>query len=318
MKELQSGLDNMQEYLNFTILFLSLAASWVCLWAASHTSWWVVLLAAWLFSLVNMLPFSLMHEAVHGVGAPSKRMNYLLGLLGGMAFGTSFRMQTVAHLGHHQRNRTDTDLYDYYLPTQSKAMRNCWLYAGNLFGLYWFVIPLSNGIYLLAPWAYRSHFFVQKIAPMLGFGPYVKDLAALSPAQVWCEIALFFVYQISLWCLLDLTWQGWLLCYGLFALHWSALQYVVHAWSARDIVNGAWNIRVSLPARWLALNYHYHLAHHQHPHEPWIKLPDLVDHQTLQPGFWNVYFSLWKGVRPAPPMGDPADALFVSTMEKPG
>ncbi|MDX8390914.1 MAG: fatty acid desaturase, partial [Mariprofundaceae bacterium] len=227
----------MLERLNFTILFLSLVAIWICLWTASHSSWWIVLLATWGFSLVSMLPFSLMHEAVHGVGSPSKTRNYLLGLIGGMVFGTSFSMQTVAHLGHHQRNRTDDELYDYYLPSESIGVRNFWLYAGNLFGLYWFCIPFSNAVYLLAPWAYRSELFVNKIAPTLGFGPYVKDLVELPVGKVWCEIALVFIYHLSIWWLLDLNWQGWLLCYWLFALHWSALQYVDHAWSARDIRN---------------------------------------------------------------------------------
>ena len=303
--------------INFLILFLSLALTWLCLWVASHSVWWLVMLAAWFFSLVNMLPFSLMHEAVHGVGSSSKTKNYLLGLIGGVAFGTSVTMQTVAHLGHHKRNRTDDELYDYYLPTQSKGMRNFWLYAGNLFGLYWFCIPFSNAIYLMAPWAYRSKLFVNKIAPALGFGPYVNDLAELPVSNVWCEVALVFVYQAILWWLLDITWQGWLLCYWFFALHWSALQYVDHAWSARDIVNGAWDLRVSAPARWLALNYHYHLAHHQHPKEPWIRLPALMDKKMLQPSFWEIYFSLWKGVRPAPPMGSPASLSFFSAAKKP-
>lgn len=308
----------MLERLNFAILALSLAATWICLWAASHSVWWLALLAVWWFSLVNMLPFSLMHEAVHGAGSPSKIANYLLGLIGGMAFGTSFSMQTVAHLGHHRRNRTDDELYDYYLPTQSKSMRNFWLYAGNLFGLYWFCIPISNAIYLIAPWAYRSKLFVNKIAPALGFGAYVMELVDLPVAKVWCEIALVFVYQAGLWWLFDLTWQGWLLCHWLFALHWSALQYVDHAWSARDVINGAWNLKVSAPARWLALNYHYHLAHHQHPNEPWINLPALIDTKAPQPSFWNIYFSLWKGVRPAPPMGASADLAFLSAAKKPG
>ncbi|HKI62816.1 MAG TPA: fatty acid desaturase [Mariprofundaceae bacterium] len=299
----------MLERLNFTILLLSLAATWACLWAASHAAWWLALLAAWCFSLINMLPFSLLHEAVHGVGSPSKARNRLLGMLGGMAFGTSLSMQTVAHLGHHKRNRTDVEMYDYYLPSESKALRNLWLYAGNLSGLYWFCIPFSNAVYLLAPWAYRSKLFVDRIAPKLGFGPYVRELVELPVARVWREIALVWLYQAGLWWWLDLTWQGWLLCYWLFALHWSALQYVDHAWSARDIVNGAWNLKVSAPARWLALNYHYHLAHHQHPHEPWTRLPELVDTDAPQPTFWKIYFSLWKGVRPAPPMGAPADLL---------
>jgi fatty acid desaturase len=109
-------------------------------------------------------------------------------------------------------------------------------------------------------------------------------------------------YQCILFLALDLTWQGWLLCYWAFGLHWSALQYVDHAWSPRDVINGAWNLKVLPVSRALALNYHYHLAHHRQPSLPWIHLPALVDPEEHQPTFWSIYFSLWGGVRPAPPM----------------
>jgi fatty acid desaturase len=65
------------------------------------------------------------------------------------------------------------------------------------------------------------------------------------------------------------------------------------------------------PFRWVALNYHYHLAHHQHPEVRWYDLPKYVDAASPQPSFWRVYFSMWKGVRPAPPMGAPADLDFL-------
>jgi hypothetical protein len=113
-----------------------------------------MLLAAWAFALVNNTPFALLHEAVHGVLSGNRRRNECLGTLCACAFPPSLSMQRIAHLGHHRRNRTDKELYDYYLPTQSKALRNFWLYAGNLFGLYWFCIPFGNLIYLCAPWVY--------------------------------------------------------------------------------------------------------------------------------------------------------------------
>ena len=72
--------------LNAAILLLSLAVSGWSLWAASHAELWVALLAVWLFSLVNNTPFSVMHEAVHGVGCRSRRTNALLGIVAGWAF----------------------------------------------------------------------------------------------------------------------------------------------------------------------------------------------------------------------------------------
>jgi fatty acid desaturase len=307
----------MTTLLNTAILLLSLSATWLLLWSASHLSLGYALLAAWLFSLVNNTPFALMHEAVHGVASRSPRLNRLLGVVAGWAFPTSFLMQRTAHIGHHQRNRTDEELYDYYLPHQSRRVRNLWLYAGNLFGLYWVSVVAGNLVYLVAPWAYRSRFFAQRLAPALGFGPYVADLVKLPAATVWLEIALAFGYHTLLFHWLDLNLWDAALCYWAFALHWSVLQYADHAWSARDPLTGAWNLRVLPVSRWLALNYHYHLAHHAHPKVPWYELPRWIDPAQRQPSFWRVYFSLWRGVRPAPPMGAPADLDFLFPADPP-
>lgn len=287
---------------NIALLILVLPVLWGLLYAGSHGSWGLRLIAALAFSLVNFMPFSLMHEAVHGIFSPNKFRNDLFGSLAAAVFPMSFTAQKVAHLGHHRRNRTDEELYDYYLPTQSKWSRNFTLYAGNLFGLYWFCIPASNIVYLIAPWLYTSRWFVEGPAKSLGFEPYAREIAQLPKLRVWLECLLALVYHASVWVLLDLNWQGWLLCYWAFALHWSAMQYVDHAWSPRNIIHGAWNLKVLPVTRVLALNYHFHLAHHRWPQVPWSHLPKLVDKSEPYPSFWSIYFSLWRGARPAPPM----------------
>jgi fatty acid desaturase len=170
-------------------------------------------------------------------------------------------------------------------------------------GFYWACIPLANLIYLLVPWVFTSPAFVQGPARHLGFEPYAREIARHSKWKIWLECLLALMYQLTLWWLLELSWQGWLMCYWAFALHWSALQYVDHAWSSRDVVNGAWNLKVLPVTRALALNYHYHLVHHRHPQAPWKALPGLVDPVDPRPTFWKIYFRLWGGVRPAPPMG---------------
>ncbi len=295
---------------NILYFFTVLPVIWALLWIGSHGSWVYMLFAAWLFSLVNNLPFVLMHEAVHDVFSSNKFRNELFGNLCAATFPTSFTMQRIAHVGHHRRNRTDQELYDYYLPTQSRSLRNFWLYSGNLLGLYWFCIPLSNLIYVLAPSIYTSPWFVNGPAKVLGFEPYVREIAQHSKIRIWFECVFGFAYQAAVWWMLDLNWQGWLLCHWAFALHWSALQYVDHAWSPRDIINGAWNLKVLPISRALALNFHYHLVHHRYPSVPWVYLPKLVDPEEPQPTFWSIYFSLWGGVRPAPPMSG-QDAMVV-------
>ena len=290
------------ERLNIAIFLATFPLLWGLLWLGSHGSWPLRLLAAWGFAFAHHLPFSLLHEAVHDIFSPNKRRNDLFGTLCAAVFPTSYTMQKVAHLGHHKRNRTDAELYDYYLPQQSRSLRNFWLYAGNLMGLYWFCIPASLVVFLFTPWLYGSRKFIEGPARHLGFEPYVRDIAANSPRRIWLECLLALAYQAVVFWLLDLNWQGWLLCHSAFALHWSALQYVDHAWSPRDVVEGAWNLKVTPLARALVLNYHYHLAHHRQPRVAWIHLPRLVRPGDAYPTFWSIYFSLWGGTRPAPPM----------------
>lgn len=297
--------------LNLTILSAALTASWALLWIASHLAPGYALAAALLFSHLNLTLFALLHEAVHGVASPGKSLNDWIGRIAGWTFPTSYAMQRVAHLGHHARNRTDQELFDYFLPGQSRSLRNFWLYAGNLFGMYWWSVVWSNFLFLVAPWAYRSRLFRETVAPLLGFGPYMNDLAKQNPLRIWLEIALAFAYQFAVFFVLDLDLSGFALCNFAFGLHWSALQYADHAWSARDVRDGAWNLRVLAPFRWIALNYHLHLAHHRHPQVPWYRLPSCVDASVPQPSFWRIYLTLWKGVRPAPPMGAPADFAYV-------
>ncbi len=288
--------------LNLLLMVSVFAITILLLWTASHAPFSLALIAAWLFSIFNNTAFSLLHESVHGIFSKNHKLNEIAGKILAVLFPTSLTLQRIAHLGHHQRNRTDQELYDYYLPTQSRTLRNIWLYGGNLLGFYWFLVLLSNFIYLVAPWIYISKWFRRGPARYLGFEPFVKEIAQHPPLVIWSECLLAFTFHFALFWLLDLTIAGWLLCYWAFALHWSALQYVDHAWSPRNIINGAWNLKVSALSRALALNYHYHLAHHQHPQLPWIHLPHFVDKSAKQPGFWQIYFSLWKGVKLAPPM----------------
>jgi fatty acid desaturase len=305
--ELRSEQFPIPEKRNIAIFVLMHLSVGGLLWLASHGSLVWALLSALIFSLVNNTSFSLMHEAVHGVFSRNRFRNYLFGTLCAPTFPTSFTLQKIAHLGHHRRNRTDSDLYDYYLPDQSKAHRNFQLYVGNLMGFYWACIPISALIYLLAPWMYTSRRFIEGPAKHFGFEAHIREIAKYSGIRIWLECLLALVYQGLLWWLLDLSWQGWLLCYSAFAVHWSALQYVIHAFSVRDTVNGAWNLKVSPVTHALTLNYHNHLAHHQKPQLPWLYLPQFVDADGRRPTFWRIYFRLWAGgTRPAPAMGAPA------------
>jgi fatty acid desaturase len=285
---------------NILIALSAAAASIACLWVASHTAqWWLMLAAAILFSYTNNTLFSLHHEAAHRVLHPNPKVNDAAGALLAGFFPTIFSIQRISHLGHHRRNRTDEELYDYYLPHQSWLLKTYWIYC-LLTGFYWAIIPVAALLYVIWPWSFRSKWFQDGPARWWGFTPFVSDIGKAPIARVWLEGMVSLLLQISLFALFDLSLVGWLACYWAFGLNWSSVQYSDHAGSPRDVIEGAWNLRFWPVAQWLFLNYNFHLVHHRAPKVPWIYLPKLVLSTDARPSFWSIYLRLWLGARKAP------------------
>jgi fatty acid desaturase len=286
---------------NLLIGALAVAVSAACLWVASHAaSWWAVAAACVLFSYANNTIFSLHHEAVHHNFHPDPRLNDAAGVLLAGFFPTIFSAQRISHFGHHRRNRTDEELYDYVLPHQSWWLKTYWIYC-LLTGFYWAIIPVAMTLYLLCPWAFRARWFQDGPARWWGFRPFVMDIARAPIGRVWREGIASLALQLALVTALDLSLTGWLLCYWAFGLNWSSVQYSDHAGSPRDVIEGAWNLRFWPGAQWAFLNYNFHLAHHRRPDVPWIHLPRFVRPDDPRPSFWSIYLRLWLGAQPAPP-----------------
>lgn len=268
-----------------------------CLWLASHaTRGWELAVACFGFALVNNTLFSLLHESVHGIFHPNRPVNDGFGRVSAAFFPTGFLVQRVSHLGHHRRNRTDAELFDYCPPGTSMPV--AWFRLGCLLtGCYWSAAPLGCLLYVLG--VFRLRLFRERVADFYGLRPMVEDVCNAPARRVAGEILFALAFQATLAVLLDLTLVGWFACYWSFALLWCSVQYSTHAWTPRDIRDGAWNLRVNPVARAVFLNYHYHLAHHRHPSVPWIHLPRLVDGGEARPAWWRVYLSLWRGPRRA-------------------
>jgi fatty acid desaturase len=302
--------------LNIAIAMGAIAVAIACLWLANHAPHWIVLAgAAVAFSFANNTIFSLLHDCVHGSFHPNRHVNEGAGVLFAAFFPTAFTIQRVSHFGHHRRNRTDLELYDYYLPHQSRWLKTYWIYC-LLTGSYWAIIPVAGLVYFACPFLFRSHAFQNGPAKWWGFREYVRDIAAEPIGRVWPEAAFTVAFQIVLWHALDLDWIGWLACYCAFGLNWSSLQYTDHAWSPRDVHEGAWNLRFWPVTQAVFLNYNLHLVHHRRPEIPWCYLPRFVSPADPTPSFWSIYLSLWGGARAAPRDGVGAALLpHVQTVE---
>lgn len=300
-------------------IFIQIAASIVgmaCLWTASHNSSWLVKIGAGLvFSLSNNTLFSLLHEAVHRAYSKNPWVNDIAGSLAAAFQPTGFVFQRTCHLGHHLRNRTDHEIFDMYYPDDNKPLKYFQYYC-ILTGIYWSSMPLGTFIYMIFPWAYlifkplSKHVRSTDAAMMLPFLDHPQK------HRIRAEILVSFSIQALMFYFLDLNWQGWLVCYWIFGMHWGGLQYADHAWSVRDIKNGAWNLRVHPWIQAIFLNYHLHLAHHQYPNVPWNKLPDFVDPKDPKPSFIKIYLEMWKGPRPvSSPPPPPVDSEFKRLIE---
>lgn len=294
--------------LNLLILVGAATISASALYAASHApSWLGILLAALIFSFSTNTLFALLHEAVHGVFHKTKSINLWSGRLAAAFFPTGFQVQRAFHLTHHRNNRSRFEQFDYLHEGDIKWLKIAQWYA-ILTGLYWALTVLGVAAFLFVPRALRLRLLRARdsqVAVQTSSGPYLDALDALPPVAARLELVGTALFQVGLFWALDLTWLGWLVCYAAFGLNWSSLQYADHAFSPLDPQHGAWNLRVNQIVRMIFLNYHFHLAHHQHPQAPWIHLKKLVDPNEAQPRFLAIWWSMWRGPRPYP--GDRAE-----------
>jgi fatty acid desaturase len=289
--------------LNVALLVVSSGSALALLWGASHArSTGAVALCALAFSFVNNTVFALLHESVHGLFHSSPRANDWFGRWLAAFFPTGLTFHRVCHLGHHRRNRTAVELFDYYADGDSRVLK-CVQWYGILTGVYWLVPPAGCLLFLVVPrralaWLLDSRGSAK--AEHVGAEAMLAGFASGPATRVRLEILLTIALQALFVVALDLSLAGWLACYAAFAVNWSALQYADHAWSELDVHDGAWNLTVNPLVRSLFLNYHHHLAHHQQPDVPWIHLGRFVDPARESPSFARVYLSMWKGPRPLP------------------
>ncbi|WP_127718377.1 fatty acid desaturase [Halobacteriovorax sp. HLS] len=264
------------------------------------------------FALTGNTIFSLLHESVHGTFCKNKFINNTFGRVSAAFFPTSFTLQQIFHLGHHKRNRTDAELFDQYYPKDSKFMKKFIIYT-LLTGFYWPSSPLANIIFLLCPWLFNNDFFRKNdLMKKAGFDDMLSGLDRKSAPQNLMRLEILFSISIqaALIYTLSLSFKTWIICYWSFAVIWSSLQYTDHAWSKRDVRNGAWNLKVSLPVHMIWLNYHYHLNHHRDPNISWLYLPRLTRSSDANPSFWSIYFKLWKGPTPVSEVNPSCDLEF--------
>ncbi len=283
--------------LNLAIMLGQLAAIAACCYAATHVrSGWSLAGLALVFGVVMNSVYSIIHEAEHAMLLPNRRWNDIAGAVMALFFPAPFHLIRQGHLGHHLRNRSDDEAFDFYFEGDHRLWRSLVLY-GILTGCYWVVVVMSNVVFLFVPFAANKKYWEfdsPSEAFMESLNPSFRQLIQLECLAV---IALHTAIVTGL----GIPLLNYAVMYFGFGFTWSAMQYVHHYGTERHVTRGARNLRLWEPVDRLWLNHNWHLAHHEHPTVPWVHLPKLNDGEApAKRGFllWS-YFKMWRGPRKA-------------------
>ena len=280
--------------LNLAIAVVQLAVALLIILVSSlATAWWQLALLSGGLAVVGNSIYALMHEAQHRILAPWQWLNDGLGVVLALFFPAPFHLLRQGHLGHHLRNRSDDEAFDFYFAGDNPVWKWLQLY-GILSGFFWVTIVCSNLLVLLCPAAvYRRLFRFDR--------PSAALFGSLNP-RYWpvirCEAAAALtLHGLLIWGL-NIPPTSYALVYSGFGFTWSAMQYVHHFGTGRDVVDGSRNLWLFAPLDVLWLHHNWHHTHHQHPTVPWIYLPALSAAKNADREFllWH-YLRMWRGPR---------------------
>jgi fatty acid desaturase len=110
--------------------------------------WWALTLLP--LAALNNPFWSLLHEAIHEMFHPSRRLNRLAGRLLAVFFGSPFLVLRLSHLLHHKLNRSPVEATELYLPEKSsRARASLGYFAHILGGLY--LLELASPLLFFLP-----------------------------------------------------------------------------------------------------------------------------------------------------------------------
>ena len=281
--------------LNIVLAAAVIAAAFALLSAASHSySLWETFLFAVAFTFVMQLGFGLAHEAAHGKLHPSPRVNEGVGIFLYSLFPGSYHLFAIAHLIHHQRNRSDAELEDYILPTETPWLKRVTYYL-LLCGLLWVLTPPT--VLGIALWPGSS---IRLPVPGRNSGVasrYLQLFNSVSPGRVRRDLLVTAVIWTAAWPLLHFRLSNLAACYAVFAFGWASQQYIYHVRTPRHVVLGAFDLHLWRPFQLLYLNFNYHLTHHVAAGVPWIYLPRIAAEPPTR-GFLAAYLDQWRPPEP--------------------
>ncbi len=275
--------------LNVALVLGVQAAAVALLYAGARSDGLMTLGLGVAFSFLLLTNYALLHEAAHEHLHSLGWWNAVLGALAGVLFPASVSMVRITHAIHHCYNRTDEEMFDLYYPGDNMLRKHVQWYT-PLLGFFWFLVPVGSIVFGIFPGLLRTR--LARISTTTKFMHEYFDRAAVRRMRL--ELAFACAYWVALWHLLAL--DAWTLAvfYGCFAFNWSTRQYVSHAYTARNVVNGALNLKVGRVMGAILLNGQWDLVHHQKPWLPWTALPEEGRRSAPPVDYVSQYLRMWR------------------------
>lgn len=280
--------------LNLAIAAVQVLLLVAIIWGAGQAAaWWSVALLALAYGIVMNSGYAILHEAEHNLLHPHPIVNQIGGAVLALFFPAPFHLLRQGHLGHHLRNRSDDEAFDFYFEGDNPVWKWLQLY-GILTGLFWLTIVLGNVLALLNPaWLTSRHLSFDRPTDALRqtLNPKYNYLIRIEAAAlIALHGSLMAAFGVP-----PLRYAAVLFGFGAI---WSALQYVHHFGTVRDVRRGARNLRTFAPLDVIWLNHNWHRNHHEHPTIPWIHLPRIDAGERGRRGSLVLaYLKMWRGPR---------------------
>ncbi len=280
--------------LNLAIVAAQLA-SLAAIFAATAraTSLWQLLALAAVMGIVGNSIYSIIHEAEHRMLHPTKWVNDGLGVLMALFFPAPYHLLRQGHLCHHRANRSDDEAFDLYFEGDLPVVK--WLkFYSIITGVYWMAVVATNVLVLLFPFLMKPRYyeFDDHLAK------FVEVLDPRHTRKIQAEALLAILLHTAIVVGLGIPLASYAIVYFGFGFTWSAMQYVHHFGTKRDVLEGTRNLWALAPLDAVWLHHNWHLTHHKQPTVPWVYLPGLGREQDPRREFliWH-YLKMWRGPR---------------------
>jgi len=261
--------------------------------------------------------WTLIHEAIHSMLSPDRRLNHGLGRLLAILHGSPFAVLRIVHLLHHKYNRVE-DYAEAYDPARTSPWRAAiHHYYTVLAGRYWSEVLACFLVWLperRRDRLIRDMFRDGEMAERLHHHMTRRD--TLSEARrdgVLCLALLavtFWLYRHHVPVLIAvLSGRALLISFFDDAYHYGTAR------NLREAPQPARNH--ALGPAWLVLNFNHHGLHHRYPSLPWKALSAKAREEGLvfDGGYWSSAFRQLRG--PIPLSDLPAPELTAGPRARP-